>query len=143
MIARTALIPAGFGAYERGYMYGWHRKSNEIEWQGATVRYTTAARCPECHRDKYEEIKISPHRMIGCENCHGPGLDHPRDPVGYTIDRSRALCLRCHAALPYPGTIRGAIRGINLAEHYPPAECVMCHVPHNPKPMNQKRKVTP
>jgi hypothetical protein len=141
LIARTVLVPDDFGIYERGYMYGWHRKANEAEWKTVRVKYKTAKVCIECHVDKYDDIKKSGHALISCENCHGPGYDHPSDPVGLNIDRSRALCIRCHSYLPYNGNPRGKIPGINPDKHYPQAECVMCHIPHNPKPMNQKREV--
>lgn len=140
LMVRQAIVPADFGVHERGYMYGWYRTSNEAEWRLVPAKYKTSARCPECHRDKYDLLMQSPHRIIGCENCHGPAYDHPRDPAGFTIDRSRALCIRCHAALNYPDTSRGKIRGINPVEHYPQADCVMCHVPHNPMPMRQKKR---
>lgn len=143
LIARAALIPADFGIWERGYMYGWHRKANEAQWRDVKVRYRGVASCRECHQDKYAALLGSPHHNIGCENCHGAAPGHPQDPLGYSIDRSRSLCIRCHAALPYANTIRGAIRGINPEEHYFPAECVMCHIPHNPKPMRQKPEVKP
>lgn len=141
LISRTLLVPADFGVHERGYMYGWHRKGNMDEWKTVRVKYKTAKVCAECHKDKYEEIKNSAHEAIGCENCHGPNHEHPKDPMGLTIDRSRALCIRCHARLPYKTSDRGGIRGIDPEKHYPSAECVMCHIPHNPKPVNQKREV--
>ena len=141
VIARTVLVPSDFGVYERGYMYSWHRKSNEAEWKTVRVKYKTAKVCAECHQDKVDDIKHSAHESIGCENCHGPNYDHPKDPIGLTVDRSRSLCIRCHAYLPYKTSDRGGIRGIDPTKHYPSAECVMCHIPHNPKPMNQKREV--
>lgn len=141
--ARIFLVPDDFGIHGRGYMYGWHRTSNVQEWQAVQVRYKTAAACPQCHTDKASELSHSPHAAISCENCHGPALEHPRDPAGYTIDRSRGLCLRCHAKLPYPNSPRGAIRGINPDTHHPKAECVLCHISHHPKPLNQKREATP
>jgi hypothetical protein len=141
LLARHFLVPADFGAHERGYMYGWHRKSNEQEWRAETVKYKGAAVCIPCHRDKYDDIKDSPHRIINCENCHGPNYDHPRNPPVLEINRSRTLCLRCHAKLPYRNTVRGQIRGINPETHHPEAECMMCHYPHNPKRPNPKREV--
>jgi hypothetical protein len=141
LLARTVLVPDDFGVYERGYMYGWHRKSNEAEWKTVRVKYKTAKVCVECHIDKYNDIKSSGHASISCENCHGPAYDHPQDPVGLNIDRSRSLCIRCHSYMPYKGNARGSIPGINPEKHYPQAQCVMCHIPHNPKPMNQKREV--
>jgi hypothetical protein len=143
LLVRQFIVPSDFGAHERGYMYGWHRKSNEDEWKKVSVKYKTAARCKECHQDIYGDIRDSAHGIISCENCHGPNYDHPRDPAGYTIDRSRALCIRCHSSLPYANNIRGGIRGIIPEEHYPQAECVMCHYPHNPKWVNANREVRP
>ena len=141
LFVRELLVPGDFGIQERGYMYGWHRKSNEADWKQVRVKYKTSKSCPECHEDKYNAIKNSPHAVISCENCHGPAYDHPNDPPGLKIDRSRGLCIRCHSYLPYKTSDRGSIPGINPETHYPQAECVMCHIPHNPKPMNQKREV--
>ncbi len=141
LTVRMFLVPSDFGIYERGYMYGMHRKSNEAEWQAVKVKYKTAASCKECHEHNYSDIKASPHANISCENCHGPLLDHPKDPMGLSIDRSRQLCLRCHLILSYKASDRGSLKGINPDMHNPGAECVMCHVPHNPKPMNQKQGV--
>lgn len=138
LLARTLLVPDDFGIQERGYMYGWHRKSSEAEWKNYRVKYKTSVVCIECHKDKYNDIKDSPHAAIGCENCHGPNYDHPKDPVGLKIDRSRALCIRCHSYMPYKGTARGNIPGIIPEKHYPEAACVMCHYPHNPTKPNPK-----
>ena len=141
LLARTLMVPGDFGIHERGYMYGWHRKSNEAEWKAYRVKYKTAEVCAKCHRDKYNDITKSPHASISCENCHGPNYDHPKDPLGLKIDRSRALCIRCHAALPYKASPRTNIPGIDPEKHYPQAECVMCHYPHNPaKPDPKHRK---
>lgn len=143
---RIFLVPDDFGTHERGYMYGWHRKSNEAEWKQYPVKYKTAAVCKGCHKDKYDDIKYSPHGAISCENCHGPNYDHPRDPVGLTIDRSRGLCIRCHAKLPYRDSARAKIAGINPETHYSQAECVMCHYSHDPtrsNPKYQRAEVTP
>lgn len=143
LLVRQLVVPSDFGIQEQGYMYGWHRKSNEQQWKSVQVKYATDARCKECHQKQYRYLKDSPHSIISCENCHGPNYDHPRDPIGYTVDRSRALCIRCHSRLPYPGDIRGRIPGINPETHYSPAECVLCHLAHNPRPMRQKQEVKP
>jgi len=138
LLARTLLVPSDFGIHERGYMYGWHRKSNEAEWKAYRVKYKTSKVCAECHKDKYNDIKDSPHAAISCENCHGPNYDHPNDPLGLTIDRKRELCIRCHSYLPYKDNIRGKIPGIDPVKHYPQAECILCHYPHNPTKPNPK-----
>ncbi len=137
LIARSFLVPEDFGAHERGYMYGLHRKGNENEWQAVTLKYKTASYCRECHSDKVEGLGRSPHGPISCENCHGPAMNHPDDPSTLTIDRSRELCLRCHAALTTPNSRRSAIAGIHPDTHHPEIECIMCHDPHNPIPRIQ------
>jgi len=141
VIATYLLVPEDFGVHERGYMYGWYRKSNEKEWQAVTVKYHTTASCIPCHRDKYDDIRNSPHGTINCENCHGPLLEHPKSPLTLEINRSRSLCLRCHTRLPYNGSLRGSFKGINPETHHPQAECMMCHYPHNPKRPGQHREV--
>lgn len=141
LILRMFLVPSDFGVHERGYMYGMYRKSNEAEWQKVSVKYKGSKPCMECHEHNYDDLKKSAHTNVGCENCHGPMGKHPEDPIGLKIDRSRQLCLRCHLRLPYKASDRGSLRGINPDKHNPGAECVMCHVPHNPKPMNQKGEV--
>jgi len=141
LIVRSFIVPSDFGAHERGYMYGWHRKSNELEWAAIPVKYRTAKVCIDCHRDKYDDIKDSPHGIISCENCHGPNYDHPKNPKVLEVNRSRSLCLRCHAKLPYKDTLRGAMKGVNPESHYPQAECMMCHYPHNPKLASHRKEV--
>lgn len=132
LLARIFIVPKDFGAHERGYMYGWHRKGNEQEWQAVKVKYRTVSYCKECHAEKVESISKSPHGIINCENCHGPALDHPKDPPTLTIDHSRKLCIRCHAKLTTPTSGRAKIRGIDPETHNPEAECSLCHDPHHP-----------
>ena len=134
LIARQFLVPKDFGIHERGYMYGWYKKSNEEYWKTKiAVKYKSAEYCKDCHSDKYAMIMQTPHAIIQCENCHGPALEHPSDPPKLAIDKSRAQCLRCHYPLPYPTSGRANIRGIDPEKHNPDVECSMCHNPHKPK----------
>jgi hypothetical protein len=112
LVTRKILVPADFGIGSRGYMYGWHRPSNEQEWKEVSVKYRTA---------EY------------CKNCHGPALGHPDDPKTLPINRTRELCARCHFRLEYPTSGRGKIRGIDPKTHNPELECVTCHWPHDPR----------
>lgn len=130
LIARLFIVPKDFGVWERGYMYGWHRKSNEEDWKAVKVKFQGREYCKDCHSTQYSQISTTPHAIIQCENCHGPAIDHPSDPPKLNIDRRRDLCIRCHSYLPYPTTVRGKIKGINPDEHNPGIECVMCHNPH-------------
>jgi len=133
LAARTFYVPKDFGVWERGYMYGWHRKGNEADWKAFKVKYKTSAYCKDCHKREYDAIKASVHANIMCENCHGPALNHPDDPPTLTIDTNRSLCARCHARLTYKASGRMNIRSIDIDSHHPEAECVLCHWPHNPK----------
>lgn len=139
LAARIFYVPKDFGVHERGYMYGWFRKSNEEDWKKFKVKYQGTEYCKSCHDDKYTSIKKSPHRVIQCENCHGPagtpeGIVHydPDKLPKLAIDRSRKQCLRCHFPLPYPTSGRAKIPGVDPERHNPDIECSMCHNPHNP-----------
>lgn len=132
LLARVFYVPDSFGVHERGYMYGWYRADNIADWEKVSVKYRGTDSCTPCHPDKEENISMSPHAIIPCENCHGPAGEHPSDPPKLTVDRSRVLCLRCHASLPYPTSGRAGIRGIDPEIHNPDMECVMCHNPHTP-----------
>jgi predicted CXXCH cytochrome family protein len=132
MVARYFIVPRDFGVGERGFMYSFHRMSNEDEWKAFKVKYQGKEYCGECHEEKYEANMGSKHKIIQCENCHGPAIDHPEDPEKLTINRSRALCIRCHAALPYPTSHRKDLPAIDPAEHNPDEKCAECHDPHEP-----------
>ncbi len=137
LLARMVIVPKDFGIGERGYMYGWHRKSNEEDWKKFKVKYMGREYCKDCHADKYDSIKETPHAVIQCENCHGPANDavseHPSEQrPKLVIDKSRAQCLRCHFPLPYPTSARSKIRGIDPEKHNPDIECSTCHNPHKP-----------
>lgn len=133
LIFRSFYVPKDFGVGEAGYMYGWHRPSNEDEWKRVKVKYRGSLSCKECHEKNYTSIQTTYHGIIPCENCHGPALDHPDKPAKLEINTSRQLCLRCHAILKYPNSDRGKIRGIDPETHQDPhVECVTCHDPHNP-----------
>ena len=139
LAARVVLVPKDFGVHERGYMYGWYRKSNEEEWKKVTVKYQGIEYCSNCHPDKVASLQKTPHRIIQCENCHGPagtadGVVHydPDKLPKLSIDRSRDHCLRCHFPLKYPTSKRSEIRGVDPEKHNPGIECSACHNPHNP-----------
>ncbi len=129
-IARGVLVPSDFGVHERGYMFGWFRQGNVDEWKAVPVKFQGRDYCRDCHADQEKEVRSSPHKMIQCENCHGPAVEHPSQPAKLAIDRERGLCLRCHTRLPYPTSQRAKIPGIQPDQHNPGLECVGCHNPH-------------
>ena len=137
LIVRVFAVPADFKAVDGDYKYQWHNVSNEDFWKNFTVKYKGTKYCEECHDDKAALIKASKHANVQCENCHGPALEHPEKPEKLAIDKSRDLCLRCHAKLPYrPATYASLATGpIELKmqdpdEHNTDFECVECHDVH-------------
>lgn len=130
---RAFVVPKDFGAHERGYMYGWHRKGNEEEWKAFETGYKTAVYCKDCHTEEYSLVSSSFHGNINCENCHGPAFGHPSGPPKLEINRERGLCIRCHALLPSEFSARAGIKGIEPDSHNPGIDCVMCHNPHKPE----------
>jgi len=130
LIARIFLVPDDFGIHENGYTYGWYRQANVEEGKSVTVKYRGEEYCLACHSEQGKKIFSSRHKIIECENCHGPALEHPSNPPKLTLDRSRALCLRCHTYLAYPTSERSEIKGIDPERHNPGLECVLCHNPH-------------
>ena len=129
---RQFIVPEGFGIIDKdvGYMYGYGRKGNIDEWKAFPVKYKGKETCSECHDKNVEENLSSHHRVIECENCHGPKLEHPDAPEKLPIDRSRFLCLRCHGFLPYPGNRRSEMKTIDPEKHNVDLKCVECHNPH-------------
>jgi hypothetical protein len=75
---------------------------------------------------------------VSCEVCHAPLAQHVQDGafVGeMRVDRSFALCLRCHSKVEGRPA---AFPQIVAAQHAPDATvgraCLECHDPHSPKP---------
>lgn len=75
---------------------------------------------------------------IGCENCHGPGADHIKQPSSrMRIERSSQSCGNCHSRQPLQeislseGFIRHHQQFNSLAQgKHRHLGCVDCHDPH-------------
>jgi predicted CXXCH cytochrome family protein len=132
LVVRQIYVPDDFGVHANGYSYGWYRQASIGDWKWLPVKYKGKASCEPCHQKQVHARDGTPHVVIECENCHGPATDHPEDPAKLPIDRTRALCLRCHTKLAYPSSARGGLRGIDPAKHHPGQQCAACHDPHQP-----------
>ena len=135
LLARYFLVPSDFGVQGDSFTFNYHRASNVDEWKNTPgVSYLGSDVCVECHTENGDKLASSPHAIIPCENCHGPGRDHPEteNPETMTIDRSRNLCLRCHADLSYANSSRADLPAIDPNEHNVDSVCVECHDSHNP-----------
>lgn len=134
LAARFFIVPPDFGTWETGYMYGWHKKSDENFWKDAfKVKHQGNDYCANCHPDKTTSLASAKHSILLCENCHGPAFEHPSEPPKLPAPRGREMCLRCHVKLPYPTSLRAEIPGfLDPEEHNPGMDCNMCHNPHSP-----------
>lgn len=140
LTVRLFFVPKDFKVGDRGFMYSYHRAGSEKDWANVKVKYQSREYCADCHDENYKKIMASPHKIIQCENCHGPAVDHPDTIEKLPIDKSRELCERCHTKLEYPTSLRGKIKGIDPQKHFPGKQCSVCHNPHHPN-LNEKRVV--
>lgn len=134
LAARQIMVPEDFGVHGESFTYNFYRQGNVQEWKDFPLKYRGTAVCVECHSENGEQLAASAHAAIQCENCHGPGVNHPEteDPAAMAVDRGRPLCLRCHADLGYPGINRANIPGIAPDAHNSGLACVQCHDAHDP-----------
>ena len=96
LIARYFVVPRDFTVGERGFMYSYHRASNVDEWMEFEVKYQGKEYCSECHEEKYEANMASKHKIIQCENCHGPGSQHNEKPHEVKTSEPKMTCIQCH-----------------------------------------------
>jgi predicted CXXCH cytochrome family protein len=106
--------------------------------------------CAACHATGYragghqDNMEGAPGTWaqagVQCEACHGPGSLHATNPYGFAmkVDRSAALCTRCHQQgdfTPKPATADGFVgqdpqySELHMSKHLI-LDCVMCHDPH-------------
>lgn len=101
--------------------------------------------CADCHQDKIETMKASPHGQSvdkrspfgreGCEQCHGPGELHfdtegnctisMTGRYGESVEQRNNICLGCHQS----GDRMHWFSSIHEAEDL---VCVSCHSIHKP-----------
>ncbi len=61
--------------------------------------YVGAEQCEQCHLSAEQEWLHSAHKVVTCENCHGPRSTHVENGASIPINTSADLCLTCHAQL--------------------------------------------
>ena len=128
LVVRAIYVPGDFGIHG-GFTYNFYRQANVSEWQSVSVKYQGREYCGTCHQGNYDLIMASPHSVIQCENCHGPGIGHPDTVKKLTPGNSRQLCWRCHIYLPYPGSGRAVVPGIEPQRSSRPPGHGVLHLP--------------
>jgi hypothetical protein len=132
----------------------WYREGNRLgltpghepsprlnldEALGIEQTERNAARCFGCHT-------TGGTPGVLCQNCHGDGAEHRKQPARANIrrDRSVALCATCHRSpdvefaspmpeVEDPRSIRFAPVGLLASRCYQKSQkltCVTCHDPH-------------
>jgi len=132
LTARVFLVPKDFGVHGDSFTYNFYRLGAVQYWEDFPDKYQGRERCARCHDENAEANATGKHHIIQCENCHGPGVGHPKQVKQLPINGSRELCLRCHEYLAYPSSLRSQLPGIDGDTHKPNKECRKCHDPHHP-----------
>jgi DmsE family decaheme c-type cytochrome len=119
--------------------------------------YLSDAVCQTCHPDIWASFSRNPHfktivfaqpvkQTFGCEGCHGPGGDHPKNPFdrtrinrieGHAANQVLEACLACHAKDFSKSNIRRSVHTEN------DVVCTNCHSIHRaqtPKFLLAKRQ---
>ncbi|MDO8520089.1 MAG: hypothetical protein Q7T11_08010 [Deltaproteobacteria bacterium] len=136
LVLRALLIPPSFG------QYGHFRGANVQQQMDKKTVFSAKEACADCHSDIWTTHKEGSHATVQCQNCHDALPVHfdleKGEFVGpMPIQRTSALCLKCHLDLP---SRPEGFPTINPKEHLKddlkaqdPAVCLTCHVPHSPK----------
>src|SRR3972149_7519686 len=82
--------------------FGFHTRNSEQnaeKWARVPTLFVSTSVCVDCHKDKYTLWQKGNHRVVSCENCHGPATAHIKDGAPEGLNTSRDLCGTCHARL--------------------------------------------
>lgn len=133
LLLRHRMIPASWG------LYGNFRADDVMSQMSKPVLHGGAAGCSPCHEDNAENLAKGKHAAVSCEACHGPLAAHASGGAKtgrMEVNRSAALCGRCHEAL---AARPKDFPQVDMREHAEsmggkPGEqaCISCHSPHSP-----------
>jgi cytochrome c553 len=135
-IVRFLALPESWG------IYGHYRADAVAEEMAYEPVYQGADSCKECHAKRYKKWDSGKHRVVNCENCHGPGKEPATKPKtkckkDITINRTNDLCIRCHLKLParphdFPDIPHPQIDVEKHMKGKGKISCFKCHNPHHP-----------
>jgi hypothetical protein len=119
------------------------------EWtvQTKDLTFVGSDHCNQCHENETRFWEYGPHRVVACEQCHGPGGRHESSDDHFRPKMSLGsvhLCLSCHGDSAGPsvntvsriGSFEDHLRSleeehrIKLDRKKSGTSCVFCHDPH-------------
>lgn len=142
IVVRCQFVPESFGDE------GHYRADSRKAIAALPIKYAGWQTCVECHDEQGEAKRVSYHRTLSCEMCHGPSAAHAQarmeseeEPLALRPRKpsERDECLTCHGYLSSRPT--GFPQVIELL-HNPMKRCSECHDPHDPTPSNVPESCT-
>lgn len=128
LIFRHISTPRSFG------QYGYYRGDNVTDWTSLNSSYAPPgnAVCSKCHALEVQEKSQAEHSKFDCQSCHGPLMEHVRNPSDShpAVVGNAALCGTCHRVLV--GRTKERIASVKVGEHSGGLDCTRCHNPHQP-----------
>ena len=127
VVPRVMPVPASLVSF------GFHTRNaqqNAEKWASIPVSFVSTSVCVDCHKDQYTLWQKGNHKVVTCEDCHGPAAAHLASGAPETVNKSKDLCATCHAQLP----ARPAdFPQVDLSIMGGGADCITCHDPHEPR----------
>ncbi|MFQ6617895.1 MAG: ammonia-forming cytochrome c nitrite reductase subunit c552 [Fidelibacterota bacterium] len=80
-------------------------------WEDLMTSEHASSYCYSCHtvgydatidNGGYDESEVDRLTDVQCENCHGPGSDHPTDFTSVSVSEKAELCGSCHTGDYHP-----------------------------------------
>jgi predicted CXXCH cytochrome family protein len=127
VLPRVIPVPAALADF------GFHQRNSERDtekWAAIPMSFANTSVCTVCHKSQYDLWQTGNHRVVSCENCHGPATAHVEAGAPVTVDRSRDLCGTCHAKLE---ARPASFPQVDMKEMGGDAGCISCHNPHEPR----------
>lgn len=114
--------------------FGFHSRNsveNEKLWASLPIQYASFSTCVNCHEEKYNLWMTGGHKVVSCENCHGPTSEHletGKPPV--VVGETKSLCSLCHAKLV---SRPSSFPQVDIVKMAGDKDCQACHDPHEPR----------
>ncbi len=133
IVVRWFAVPRSFG------MYGHYRFNSIAEHMAQLPVHGSATVCQECHDEIWQKRAEGKHTLVSCETCHASLAFHIKEDekiAAMPVDRSYALCARCHQRLTarpesFPQVV---IKNHLMDKEVEMSEsvCLECHNAHDP-----------